>query len=68
MNQTDAIIVYSIKEKTAAVSTTNLVLNSEINLEIFNPAAEEFTGIKLNNPDLGQNEGASQPIFAYKQE
>ena len=68
MNQTDAIIVYSIKEKSSAVSTTNLVLNSEINLEIFNPAAVEFTGIKLNNPDLAQNEGASQPIFAYKQE
>lgn len=52
MNQTDAIIVYSMKEKSSAVSTTNLVLNSEINLEIFNPAAEEFTGIKLNNSDL----------------
>ena len=51
MNQTDATIVYSVtnsSQKPDPEAGTNLgEANSTINLEIYNPSFEEFTGIKI---------------------
>ena len=70
MNQTDATIVYSVtnsSQKPDPEAGTNLgEANATINLEIYNPSFEEFTGIKIQSPHFDQNPNVNSPIFTLK--
>jgi hypothetical protein len=52
MNQTDATIVYSVQEEESTdLSMRDILLKSKVvTLEIYNKAAEAFTGLKLDDP------------------
>ena len=56
MNQTDATIVYSLEDSEAFEPQHSEYLNpgmhpkKEVKLQIFNKAAEEKTGVQLDDP------------------